>query len=250
MSHTIYMAFAGLDSRAQALEVLANNLANAGAAGFKKDQIFFSLLDRLQGENLDPFETAINRPLIRANTGLDFSIGNLVQTGNPLDLALAGDGFFAIKTPQGIRYTRNGHFTLNERREVVTSAGFPVLSDADTPNNVRGIVLPQGKVEIGQGGEVSVDGIVSGKVKVVHFENLGQLNKEAAALFQAQPGAKEIPPATLFVRQGYLEQANVNPVQAMSEMIALMRSFESISQAIRSLSNNVDSKVINEVGKV
>lgn len=247
MSHTIYTAYAGLKSRADALEVVGNNLANIQSAGFKKKAFYFEMLDRLQDSNLTPLGSAINGPIVKAYSGNNFSNGSLNETGNPLDLALTGDGFFAVNTPWGIRYTRNGHFSLNEKGELTNQDGYPVVGQ-ERPD--RAIMLPPGQIEVSPNGQISVDGIVSGRVKVVTFENLASLEPVGASLFVARNGAVERPSNDLNVAQGFLEGANVNPIEGITQMITLMRSFEMLTNVIRSFSRDVDQRMISEVGRV
>ena len=151
----------------------------------------------------------------------------------------------AVQTPQGIRYTRNGEFTLNSDRQIVTAQGFPLLG-----GNGRPIVLPDGQIQVGMSGDVSVDGVLAGQIEVTHFKDLNQLRKSGSVLFEALPGAQKAPPERLSVKQGFLEKSNVNPVAGMADAINNMRSFEMLARAIRSISNDVNRKVIDEVGRV
>lgn len=250
MNHTIFMAYAGLRSRAQALEVVTNNIANINTTGFKAQKPYFKVRDEVKAEGFSPLGEAINTPVVEVHSSTDFSSGQLRQTGNPLDAALLGEGFFVVETPEGWRYTRNGNFGLNRQRELVTSDGFHVLAEGKNPQEPKRIKLPEGTVDIGTNGQVSVDGVMSAKLKLVAFQDPSLLIRVGASFFQASPEAKEIPPANPNVASGYLEQANVNAVKNVSEVINLMRGFEMLTRAIRSLTNNVDQKVINDVGKV
>ena len=114
---------------------------------------------------------AINGPIVDVFSGTDFSIGQLKETGNPLDLALTGEGFFVVETPQGLRYTRNGNFRLNQARELITGEGFHVMAEnPKQKDNPRRIVLQEGSVQVGQNGQISVDGVMSAKLKLVAFK--------------------------------------------------------------------------------
>jgi flagellar basal-body rod protein FlgF len=243
MSQEIFIAYSGLRNRALSLEVLANNLSNLAVTGFKKDVLYSTVFNRVRQISNDPMEIAASDAASSEKTIVDFSPGNLVRTGNPLHVALAGDGFFVVDTPSGSKYTRNGAFSLNSEKEIVTSDGFPVLGE-------NGRIRVDGpSLEIGAGGEVSVGGVQAGKLKIVQFEDLGRLKKAGGAFFEAPADSILLPPAKLDVRQAHLEQANVEPMQAVSEMISLLRSFEMLSQAIRSVSNEVNKKVIDEVAR-
>ena len=242
MNHGIYIAAAGMKSRMEALTVASNNVANAGTVGFKKDRVFFGIFNRVNGSNL---EKALADSAVAEATRTNFGIGPLMRTSNPLNLALAEDGFFTVQTPQGVRYTRAGEFSLNSRRQMVTPQGLPVLGE-----NGRPIVLPPGQVEIGPQGDVQADGVVAGRLKIVHFEDLSLLRKNGNVLFEALPGAVETRPQRLTVKQGFLERSNVNPVAGMADALANMRSFEFLARALHSISNEVDKKAIDEVGRV
>lgn len=251
MNHTIFMAYAGLRSRAQALEVLTNNVANINTHGFKAQKPFFQVRETGMSEDFSGLAEAISGPIVDVRSGTDFSIGQLKETGNPLDLALTGEGFFVLETPQGLRYTRNGSFRLNQARELITAEGFHVVAEAEKPNQKpKKIVLPAGDVEIGQNGQITADGVMAAKLKMVAFKDLAQLKRIGGSLFEATADAVEVPPQNSQIAAGFLEQANVNSVKNLSEVVNLMRSFEMLTRAIRSLTNNVDQKVINDVGRV
>ena len=251
MSHSLFMAFTGLNSRAKSLDVSANNMANLGSPGFKKQLITFSNTSRVPKDQMSDIERATNGSLVRVRTVIDMSPGELVRTGNPLHVALAGDGFFAVETPHGIRYTRNGSFRISQNNELVSGDGYPLLRmDASGVGKNSRLVLPQGEVQISAAGEVSVDGVRAGRMKIVSFEDTAHLSKAAGTLFQAGPAAREKVPSELSLRQGFLEQANVNPIVGVAEMISIMRSFEMLSRAVRSLSDNVDRKVLDDVARL
>lgn len=249
MSHSLYMAYSGLRSRALALEVLTNNLANLGTTGFKKQQVSYG--NKPEGEvSFSELAKAINQPVVGVRTSTDFSTGSLTPSGNPFDLALNGEGFFVVETPQGFRYTRNGHFTMDSKGKLVSGSGYPVLSDASKPGDPKHIVLPPGLMEVASNGQISVDGIALSRLKLVAFENLDQLVRNGSTLFEARKGIITRPPDRTEVVQGYLEESNLNAVSSIAEVVSLMRSFEMLNQAIRSLSNQVDQRLVNEVGKV
>jgi len=251
MNHTIFMAYAGLRSREQALEVMTNNIANINTTGFKGQRHYFQVRENNRSDAYSELAEAINGPIVDVRSGTDFSIGQLKETGNPLDLALTGEGFFVVETPQGLRYTRDGSFRLNMAGELITNEGFKVMAE-ERPDEKkpRPIVLPEGKVAVGENGQISVDGVMSAKLKLAAFEDLTQLKRLGGSLFEAPPSAVQVPPANSEVASGFLEQANINSVKSLAEVVNLMRSFEMLTRAIRSLTNDVDQKIINEVGRV
>jgi len=244
MNHALYIAFAGLNSRAQAVDITANNMANLGVPGFKKDRVYYNIFNQVAQHSRNELEVALADSLVAERTFIDFSMGELVATGNPLDLALSEEGFFVLDTPQGPRYTRNGAFRLNEEGELVTGAGFPLMGEGGE------LVIPEGDIQISQEGLISVEGVQVDRLEIVHFEDLSQLKKEGNSLFVASQDAHQRPPVSLTVHQGYLERANLNPIEGVSEMISLMRSFETLSLAIRSMIERVNKSVTEEVGRV
>ena len=248
MSHSIYMGYAALQSRIDALEVLSNNLANSEASGFKQNRFYFQVMDLLQDEDLTALGSAINGPIVKTYNRTDFSEGSLTETGNGLDFALMGDGFFAIRTPQGTRYTRNGDFSLDSEGRLVTVNGEFVL--VQDPRGDQVLTIPPGELSVTPSGQVNVDGVSIGTLKIVSFQDLSQLSPAGRSLFSVPEGTSEIPPTSLNLAQGYLEESNVNPVKAVTEMITLMRSFEMLSQAVHSLTRDVDSRLINELARI
>ena len=251
MSHSLFMAFTGLNSRAKALDVAANNVANLSSPGFKKQLLSFSNTSRLPEDQTSEIERATNGSLVRVRTVVDMSPGELIQTGSPLNVALSGDGFFAVETPQGTRYTRNGSLRISKDNELVSGEGYPLLKmDARSAGKDSRIILPEGRVEISASGTVSVEGVRAGRMKIVSFEDTAYLSKVGGTLFEASPKARETVPSEISLKQGFLERANVNPVVGLAEMISIMRSFEMLSRAVRSISDNVDRKVLDDVARL
>jgi flagellar basal-body rod protein FlgF len=241
----IYTAYSGMQAQLDALEVLANNLANLNSAGFKEENAFFTFLnqslDSSQGsENLNQ---TINQG-VQTRAALNLSGGALTPTSRDLDIAIEGTGFLVIDTPRGTRFTRNGSLHLNAQSVLSTSDGYPVLGDND-----RSIALGPGKIQISTDGAVSVDGVQAGRLKVVAFENLSALQKEGNSLFisRANPAAGRQSDAT--IRSGYLEQSNVNAVSSIVRMVDIMRNFESIKKSIDLIMNDINTKAIEKLGR-
>ena len=157
MNSGFYSAFTGYAARMDALDVLANNLANANSTGFKSQQTFYrSFAEWMEPEGQSAMNLAVNKYGVLGGTRLDLSQGTLERTGNDLDVALQGAGFFAVMAPGGIRYTRDGSFTLDKSGNLVTQQGDAVLSEQ--PNRaIKPILLPLGggKVTITPKGEIS-----------------------------------------------------------------------------------------------
>ncbi len=207
------------------LDNIANHLANASTTGFKADILSFD--EELQ-----------------AHSTVDFTQGDFRETGNVLDLALSGDGFFKIQTQQGIRYTRNGTFSLNRDNILVTENGDQVMGDSG-PISIQG-----SNVQINENGEVLVDSDQVGKLSIVTFSSKENLIKEGESLFEYTGEATdETGSETAFVKQGSLEMPNTILVIEMTKMMETMRTYESYMKIIQTF-DEVDTKLVNELGKV
>jgi flagellar basal-body rod protein FlgG len=219
-------------------EVIANNLANAETAGFKKDSIFLRYVKEQQGltGKLTPSWEA--RMIDRIYT--DFSEGALDATGRDLDLAIQGEGFFAVQTPSGEAYTRNGAFTISPSGQLVTSENYPVLTDGG-PLTVQG-----GKLTVTATGQVSVDNAALGMLRVVDFANRDQLQKVNGSLYAAPTGVTPTPTSSVVVRQGYLEKSNVDVLKEMVEMIESYRMFETGQRMIQMQDESL-GKAVNDL---
>ena len=211
------------------LEAVSNNLANADTVGFKKDRISFD----------DAF---------RAQANKDFTQGSIQTTGNPLDLALSGEGFFKIETPEGIRYTRNGNFTLDQNGIIVDQNGHPVLGQggaiAVDINNL------EQELFINQGGQILVNGAAVDTLDIVTFQNLRKLERDGKNLLSySGETLAEQPVERVVVQQKALEKSNTQVVEEMARMIDYHRMFDTFGKSIQTF-DEVDSKAINDVGKL
>ncbi len=204
---------------------IANNLANINTNAFKKDIISF------------------NQTLSMKHVSeTDFSPGPVVYTGNELDVALATQGLFKIQTSQGIRYTRNGSFTINAQRFLVTRKGDKVLGQ-NGAISINGI-----KVSIENDGQVLVDNQPVDRILVVDFKRPQLLRKEGFSYYMYQGREEEIFTAeNVDVRQSYLEKSNVNPTEEMVKMIETFRAFESAQKVIQCM-DEMTSQMVNSLG--
>ena len=227
------------------LAVLANNISNVNTVGFKADQAF-----RLSDLNGNPEKSSISGkqqilfPILPFGTTTDFSSGPVKHTGNALDLALEGNGFFCIKTPEGVQYTRKGNFTLNEKGLLVTQEGLPVLGE-------RGEIEINGKDFVVDGqGNVAVDGNQVDTIKIVDFPQPYTLKKGGNSLFTlTDPDIAKNKAERVEVRQGFVEFSNVDAIKMMTEMIEVLRGYETYQKIIQSL-DDTNSKAINDVGRL
>ena len=168
--------------------------------------------------------------------------GSLQSTGRDYDLALVGEGFLTVQTPQGMRYTRNGSLRLNEKSELVTSGGYPVLDDT----GVR-ITIGPGKLNVTEKGLVYSDDKKLGQLKLVTFDEPGRVIREGNSLIAPPEGKATPKPANVQVKQGFLEQSNVNAVASVVEMVGIMRRFEALSKSVNLLFIDLDSKSIDRL---
>ncbi|MFN0249699.1 MAG: flagellar basal-body rod protein FlgF [Kofleriaceae bacterium] len=234
MSSGIYLATAGAVAQSNALDATANNIANATTTGFQADRITFR-------------ETMTNAKspdsvLVSAGTKrVDSQYGALAQTGNPLDLAIEGDGMFAVDTPNGARYTRAGNFRLDAEGMLVTVDGFKVLGQGGPIT-----IPPDTKViDVGADGSVNADGENVGTLELVNFK-YSQLKREGGTLFSAtgQPDGDAEPPS---IRAGMLESSNVNVVRGVVDLVKVSRTYESLMRVIQGY-HDVESRAARDLG--
>jgi flagellar basal-body rod protein FlgG len=240
-------AASAMEAQGERLAVLANNLANVSTTGFKADHLEFyqSLSSPRAAGSLSPGPAAPSPAPVLARTRTDFSAGPLRETGNALDLALEGPGFFVIQTPGGLRLTRAGAFVRATDGTLATPDGAPVLGDGRQPLTLAG----GGRVQVSSDGQVSVDGAAVGRLLVVDPRGTDRLAKAGASRFAPPPDMDLAPAPTAQVRQGALEQSNVNPVLTLVEMMTALRVYESAQRAARS-SDETLARAINDVGRV
>ena len=222
METTTFIALSRQSALRRQMDVVANNIANMNTSGFKGERMMFveHLVKSKGGENILGEKLSYVRDI---STMRDLSEGPQEQTGNPLDLAINGDGYFIIQTDTGNRYTRNGRFKLDEGGQLVNQAGQPVLSDGGQPF----FFAPgDGKPVSGPDGTVSTRNGQLGRIAVVNFQNQHQLRPGAGGLFATE--AAPTPVESPRVQQGMLEGSNVQPVVEMSRLIEVQRTYEGV----------------------
>lgn len=207
-------------------EVMANNLANVSTPGFKAERVFAQLLQD-------------GGPV--AQTSDDLSGGSLSETGRPLDIALESDGFLVVETPSGERYMRGGSFHLDEGGKLVTEQGHPVLGTSGP------LVLPPGKVVVEKEGHVEVNGVRVGRFRVVRPDQVP--GREGANLWVPRGEQRDALAHEVRMRQGHLEESNVDPVSAMVDMIEIQRAYSALQRTIQT-HDGVMHTITTEVGRV
>lgn len=212
----------------------SNNLANLGTTGFKKDELFFQTLD----DKMD-----ISRSMTH---GTDFKQGDLSETGNPLDIALSGKGFFTIERGNEQVYTRNGSFKIDNDGVIRTRSGLPVMGEGGWINVFSDSGQPK-SIKITEKGEVFADDVYIDKLDISNFEDPEKLTKVGGNMFTADRDALLYQVEEPIVKQGFLESSNVNAAQEMIDLVDLQRQFESMQKVIRSIDDSYRSAV-NKVG--
>lgn len=236
MDNAVYVALSSQMALRRHLEIVANNMANQSTPGFKAERMMFreyvqetGLTAQTGGREKISFVQDIA-------SYRDLSDGAIIQTGSEFDVAIAGDGYLTVDTPDGPRYTRGGSLTLDNQRRLVTAQGYPVLSSGGTP-----IVLPTDTVGmmIAEDGTVSVRRVEDAKIDirldrlgVVNFDDQRQLRRTSDGLMTTDlaPTANAKPR----VVQGALEQSNVQGVREMTDMMEILRTYQSVQKAIDS----------------
>ncbi|MBI5741918.1 MAG: flagellar hook-basal body protein [Nitrospirae bacterium] len=231
----IYIALSGAVLKQRHLDIFAQNVANASTPGYKKERISFK--DYIIPVDNKPPLVEDGRTMSETSRVItDFSGGTLLRTGNPLDLAINGEGFFAL---EGGRFTRNGNFRIDSAGYLATQDNFKVLGSGG-PISVQG-----NKIDVNAAGEVFVDDVSVGALRIVDFTEKEKLQKVNGGAFVTDEAGREI---TSAVSQGYLEASNVETMREIVQMLTSLREFESYQKMIQSF-DEASSKVTNEMGK-
>ena len=244
MESGYYATCAALVARTQALDTIANNLANASTVGFRAEHnVFSSVLAAAGDQSRSQLNDAINRYGILSGTTLDQSQGALQKTGNELDLGIEGPGYFVVQTADGPMYTRNGSFQVSSHSQLVTASGDAVMGT----NGV--ITMLPGPVSISSDGTISSNGAVAGKLRVVEFPPDTELTSVGSTYYSA-PAGTATPSTSSSVRQGMLESSNVNPIEGMVELVTAQRTAEMMEHALSIYNSEIDKTAAQELPKV
>jgi flagellar basal-body rod protein FlgF len=241
-----YAAFSGLLARTEALDAVASNLANSGTKGFRAEREYFR--SAIMGPEAlgSQLNRAVNDFGVIGGNKLDFGQGALAPTGNPLDLAIEGQGFFAIQTKNGIRYTRNGQFQRAAPNGTLTTAeGEPVLDSQNRP-----ILMPQGEITISSEGVLSVDGAVVSNLGLWNFASTDSITPEGINQYAPVNGAKPIATTAASVHQGALESSNQDVIQGTMQLILVQRQAEMMQKAVTIFNTDFDKTASEELPKV
>ena len=245
MDSGYYAAMAGLVARTQALDTAASNLANTQTPGYRAEREFFrSVLLGPDALNSQLGRTVNNFGLLGGDR-LDMAQGALTATGNPLDLAIQGEGVFQVQTANGLRYTRDGGFHRSPTGQLVTQAGEPVLSDAGKP-----IQLPPGDIAVGADGAISVDGGVVAKVGVFTFPAGTELTPEGANRYVSPQGVTAQLSTKAAIHQGAIEAANEDVIQGSLDLIVMQRQAEMMQRALTIFHTEFNKSASEELPRV
>lgn len=222
------------------MDVVANNVANINTNGFKADRPLFEEYLRSPAHE-DNFQRSDRRVSFVQDRGSfkDFAAGNTEMTKNPLDVSIDGNAMFAVQTPAGERYTRDGGFQINNQGQLVTAGGNPVLGTSGPivfqPTDKQISIAPDGNVTVLEGtGRIDS---VRGKLRLASFTDPQKLVKEGNNLYSAGPGVAAQPDTKARVRQGFIEKSNVNSVIEMSRMVEITRTYTTISALLQQQSD-------------
>jgi flagellar basal-body rod protein FlgF len=242
MDNLSILAAGGLKTRMDALDLLANNIANASTPGFKSDREFYSVC-----ASADASEDAV--PVVVPDVSskwTDFSQGSSAQTGNPLDLAISGSGFFAVKWGSSTLLTRNGSFRLSASGELQTADGHPVTGADGQPIRVD----PREPLTVNSDGTISQGSQAVGKLGLVDVSQPQALTKEASGYFRLSGTASLRKASTdSSIQQGRLEGANISPAEAAVRLVSVLRQFEMLQRAA-SIGADMNRHAVEEVARV
>ncbi|AZU04824.1 flagellar basal-body rod protein FlgF [Glycocaulis alkaliphilus] len=227
----------------RAMDITANNIANVSTAGFKAEQLLVEAEPYTRARAEDG--PARLNYVAEWGMGRDFSQGTLEQTGRPLDVAITGEGFFTIDTPQGERFTRDGRFSMDAAGTLTSANGAPVLGEDGAPITID---PDAGPVTILANGEVNQNGLVAGRIAVTRFENQGVLSKIGDNLYTAPDDAERELALEPVIRQGFVESSNVRPIMEITSMMEVSRAYSSVTRMLQQ-ADELSRKAIERLGR-
>jgi flagellar basal-body rod protein FlgF/flagellar basal-body rod protein FlgG len=244
MDSGFYAACTGLLTKIDALELNANNMANISTTGYKGQVEFYRSLEASMGNRpLSPLNQAVNDYGVLGGAAVDLKTGEFEKTGNNLDLALEGSGFFVVQTPAGIRYTRNGSFHVDAAGHLLTANGDSVMGQLGP------VQLPSGIVAFSSDGTISQEGAVVANLKLVSFKPGTALEAEGSSYYQAPMGS-DAPAIDPRLMQGTLESSNLNPVEGVVSLMMLQRHAQLLEQALSIFHSVFNSAPAQDLARV
>ncbi len=259
MQASAYNGVFGALTQQRRLDLISNNLANVNTTGFKREHASFrDVFARYAHDYINP-NTAVEdavpwfkqyliaKPRVNGNH-IVYEQGGMKQTGNPLDLALEGEGFFKVRGPKGDFFTRSGMFRRSDEGNIVDQSGNKLLVGGSPVK-----LPPQGRVQVGENGLLLVNEEPVGTIDIASIKDLGALQKIGKNLYRInerwknQEGLEEFRPEGTQISQGFLETSNVEVVQEMVNMIDTLRIFEACQKVVSS-TQETDQRLMNKVG--
>ncbi|HET7679630.1 MAG TPA: flagellar basal-body rod protein FlgF [Xanthobacteraceae bacterium] len=237
MENTVLVGLSRQVALHRELEIVANNVANLNTTGFKSDGALFEqyLMPVARDHGFSGADSRLSFVQDRA-TWMDLGQGPVQQTGNPLDIALDGNGFLVVQTPRGERYTRNGALQINNTGELVTSEGYRVVGESGPitfQNTDRDITInPDGSIRVREGANATADSS-RGKLRIVDFQNPQQLKKDGSSTFEAAENMQARTATDARVVQGAVEKSNVQGVLEMTRLIEVSRSYTEVATILQ-----------------
>lgn len=233
-----YSAASGMSAALQNQDILSQNLAHAPVPGYRRQTLSFEEFVSSQSASNGSTPSRQLQGANVAKNSSSFAPGTYQKTGNPLECAIQGDGFFVLDGPKGPLYTRNGQFQINAEGQLISASGYPVTAS----NGPLQVPSKAAQIVISQDGTVSADNTQVGQLRLASFNDPSQLVRAGTTLFSAPDGVSP-QTSTASVRQGYREGSNVSVVQEMVQMISGMRQYEAAAKALRSLSDAMQQRI-------
>jgi flagellar basal-body rod protein FlgF/flagellar basal-body rod protein FlgG len=231
-------------SRTEALDTIAHNVANVSTSGFRgSHNVFSSVLATAGDSSLSVLNQDANDYGVLSGTQLDTSQGTLTSTGNDLDVAIEGAGYFTAQTANGTVYTRAGNFRVSPKGQLTTAAGDPVLGDNGP------ITIVGEPVSISADGTISVNDAIAGRLKVAEFAPATQL-QSAGGTYYTAPAGSAVAATNSKVHQGELEGSNVNPITSVVELITAQREVEDMRHVLSMYNSELDKTAVQDLPRV
>jgi flagellar basal-body rod protein FlgF len=244
MSSGYYAACTGLMSRTDALDTIAHNVANVSTSGFRGSHNVFSSVLATTGESsLSVLNQDANDYGVLSGTQLDTTQGALTSTGNDLDVAIEGSGYFTVQTASGTAYTRAGNFRVSPKGQLTTAAGDPVLGDNGP------ITIVGEPVSISADGTISVNDAIAGRLKVAEFAPATQIESAGGSYYTA-PAGSALAATNSKVHQGELEGSNVNPITSVVELITAQREVEDMRHVLSMYNGEIDKTAVQDLPRI
>ncbi len=226
LDNSLYVGLSRQMTLKREMDIVANNIANQDTAGFKIEHLIIQEYPKAPAATEGgpkPIKFVYDLGIAR-----DFKAGSMQRTGNPLDMAVEGDAFFTVNTPDGVRYTRDGRFTLDNTGRLVTQGGYPVVGEGgDITFDVT-----QGPIAVSRDGVISQGNLRITRLNLAQFGSLSGLEKTGDGFFRNANNQQVLPAPNASVHQGSIEGSNVNPIIEITEMIEVSRAYERMSKLI------------------